>query len=181
MNNETIGISAELAIADTFDVENVEFGKYINLMPASKYKGKELYRYVESIHKVEDNFDDACIGDSLTVATMSKTAATFNSFEELEMCKFDERFKKFYEKNSNMVAPFKYIYIYRQGCKTIKEVQEAISNINKDISFSFTIFLRYSLSMSLYPLSSAMIGKMPSSSSIFFPIAFTCSTPSSMS
>ena len=116
-------------------VENVEFGKYINLMPASKYKGKELYRYVESIQKVDDNFDDACVGESLTITEMSKTADTFSSFEELEMCKFDERFKKFYEKNSNMVAPFKYIYIYRQGCKTIKEVQEAISNINKDISF----------------------------------------------
>ena len=116
-------------------VENVEFGKYINLMPVSKYKGKELYRYVESIEKVEDHFDDACVGESLIVAEMSKTADTFSSFEELEMCKFDERFKKFYKKNSNMVSSFKYIYIYRQGCKTIKEVQEAISNINKDISF----------------------------------------------
>ena len=116
-------------------VENVEFGKYINLMPVSKYKGKELYRHVESIKKVEDHFDDACVGESLIVAEMSKTADTFSSFEELEMCKFDERFKKFYKKNSNMVSSFKYIYIYRQGCKTIKEVQEAISNINKDISF----------------------------------------------
>lgn len=80
-------------------VENVEFGKYINLMPASKYKGKELYRYVESIDRVEDNFEDACIGDSLTVAVMSKSVDTFSSFEELEMCKFDEKFRKFYEKN----------------------------------------------------------------------------------
>ena len=87
-------------------VENVEFGKYINLMPASKYKGKELYRYVESIDKVDDNFDDACIGDSLTVAVMSKTADTFSSFEELEMCKFEERFKKFYELNLSRKSPF---------------------------------------------------------------------------
>lgn len=116
-------------------VENVEFGKYINLMPASKYKGKELYRYVESIDKVDDNFDDAYVGESLTITEMSKTADTFSSYDELEMCKFDKRLRKFYEKNSNMIAPFKYIYIYRQGCKTIKEVQEAISNINKDISF----------------------------------------------
>ena len=87
-------------------VENVEFGKYINLMPASKYKGKELYRYVESIDKVEDHFDDAEIGESLTVATMSKIADTFKSFGELEMCKFDERFKKFYEKNNSIKASF---------------------------------------------------------------------------
>mgnify|MGYP002520907871 CR=1 FL=1 len=87
-------------------VENVEFGKYINLMPASKYKGKELYKYVESIEKVEDNFEDACIGDSLTVATMSKTADAFSSFEELEICKFDERFRKFYELNLSRKSLF---------------------------------------------------------------------------
>ena len=87
-------------------VENVEFGKYINLMPASKYKGKELYKYVESIDKVEDRFDDAEVGESLAVATMSKTADTFSSFEELEMCKFDERFRKFYEKNNSIKASF---------------------------------------------------------------------------
>ena len=87
-------------------VENVEFGKYINLMPASKYKGKELYRYVESIHKVEDNFDDACVGESLTITEMSKTADTFSSFEELEMCKFDKRFRKFYENNLHRCLSF---------------------------------------------------------------------------
>lgn len=88
-------------------VENVEFGKYINLMPASKYKGRELYRYVESIEKVENRFNDVKDRlDSLTVATMSKTADTFNSFEELEMCKFDERFKKFYELNLSRKSLF---------------------------------------------------------------------------
>ena len=87
-------------------VENVEFGKYINLMPVSKYKGKELYRYVESIEKVEDHFDDACVGESLIVTEMSKTADTFSSFEELEMCKFEERFKKFYELNLSRKSPF---------------------------------------------------------------------------
>lgn len=87
-------------------VENVGFGKYINLMPVSKYKGKELYKYVESIQKVEDRFDDAEIGESLIVAEMLKTANTFKSYEELEMCKFDERFKKFYEKNNSIKASF---------------------------------------------------------------------------
>ena len=88
-------------------IENVEFGKYINLMPASKYKGKELYRYVESIDKLDDNFEGACIGDSLTVATMSKIADTFSSFEELEMCKADNKFKKFYRANINRTTSYK--------------------------------------------------------------------------
>lgn len=105
-------------------VENVEFGKYINLMPASKYKGKELYRYVESIDKVEDNFEDACIGDSLTVATMSKIADTFSSFDELEMCKSDERFRKFYEKNISLSLNIKYIY-----------APHSLSEFNTNLSF----------------------------------------------
>lgn len=112
-------------------VENVEFGKYINLMPASKYKGKELYRYVESIDKVDDNFEDACIGDSLTVATMSKTADTFSSFEELEMCKADNKFKKFYCANINRTT------LYKIGLYYTKPEKEAYSQ-NTD----FFVYLR---------------------------------------
>ena len=88
-------------------VENVEFGKYINLMPASKYKGKKLYRYVESIEKVEDHFEGAEVGESLIVATISKIADTFSSFEELEMCKADNKFKKFYRANINRTTSYK--------------------------------------------------------------------------
>lgn len=119
-------------------VENVEFGKYINLMPASKYKGKKLYRYVESIDKVEDHFDDAEVGESLTITTMSKIVDKFKSFEELEMCKFDKRFKKFYEMNSKKKNNIKYCYLYRQGCKTEQEVREALNKINSDTDFFIT-------------------------------------------
>ena len=94
-------------------VENVEFGKYINLMPVSKYKGKELYRYVESIDRVENKFEDVKDElNSLTITTMSKTADTFKSFEELEMCKFDKRFKKFYAKNFERENKFFHIGSY---------------------------------------------------------------------
>lgn len=110
-------------------VENVEFGKYINLMPASKYKGKELYRYVESIQKVEDNFDDAYVGESLTITTMSKTADTFSSFEELEMCKFDEKFRKFYENNSKRKNNINYQFIFKTS-KVEKDVWDALLTVN---------------------------------------------------
>ena len=118
-------------------VENVEFGKYINLMPASKYKGKELYRYVESIEKVENRFDDVKDRlDSLTVATMSKTADTFNSFEELEMCKFDERFRKFYEKNFHKVNDkFVYKFAAFSGEKTLHNIDNFISLLDSNIYF----------------------------------------------
>ena len=115
-------------------VENVEFGKYINLMPASKYKGKELYRYVESIEKVEDNFDDACVGESLTITIMSKTADTFSSFDELEMCKFDERFRKFYENNSKKENNINYTFVYKIS-KSKDEIKEALNKINSDTDF----------------------------------------------
>lgn len=114
-------------------VENVEFGKYINLMPASKYKGKELYRYVESIQKVEDNFEDAEVGESLTVTTMSKTADTFLSFEELEMCKFDERFRKFYEKNLGLPNNIDYRYKYVNPSK--ENVRQWLDKRNPDTDF----------------------------------------------
>lgn len=110
-------------------VENVEFGKYINLMPASKYKGKELYKYVESIEKVEDHFDDACVGESLIIAKMSKTADTFKSFEELEMCKFDEKFRKFYENNSKRKNNINYQFIFKTS-KVEKDVWDALLTVN---------------------------------------------------
>ena len=123
-------------------VENVEFGKYINLMPASKYKGKKLYRYVESIEKVEDHFEGAEVGESLTITTMSKSADIFSSFEELEMRKFDERFKKFYEKNKKIKADF-YVsqnpYIINKNIAQEK-VQKTIDSF--DINFDFICPIR---------------------------------------
>ena len=117
-------------------VENVEFGKYINLMPASKYKGRELYRYVESIEKVEDHFEGAEVGESLTITTMSKSADIFSSFEELEMRKFDERFKKFYEYNLLSNLSQKYIGLI-QGFTN----EETIKNflLKLDINTDFLI------------------------------------------
>lgn len=91
-------------------VENVEFGKYINLMPASKYKSKGLYRYVKDIERVEDTFEDAVVGDSLTIAELSKTDDGFTSYEELEMCKFNPTFIKFYKENLKRKNTFTYVY-----------------------------------------------------------------------
>ena len=117
-------------------VENVEFGKYINLMPASKYKGRELYRYVESIEKVEDHFEGAEVGESLTITTMSKSADIFSSFEELEMRKFDERFKKFYEYNLLSNLSQKYIGLI-QGFTNEETIKNFILKL--DINNDFLI------------------------------------------
>ena len=118
-------------------VENVEFGKYINLMPVSKYKGKELYRYVESIEKVEDNFEDAYVGESLTIAIMSKTADTFSSFGELEMCKFEEKLRKFYGENKKRKSNFTVSadsYIKNKNI-TKEKIQNIVNSFDINLDF----------------------------------------------
>ena len=116
-------------------IENVSFDKYINLMPASKYKSKELYKYVTDIERVEDTFEDATVGDSLTLATLNRTAVGFNSFEELEMCKFEPKLLKFYKGNLERKNNINYIYLYRQGCNTREEVREALDKLNSNYHF----------------------------------------------
>lgn len=121
-------------------VENIEFGKYINLMPASKYKSKELYRYVKDIERVEDTFEDAVVGDSLTIAEIDRTPCGFSSYEELGLLRCDAKLKKFYKENLERYNNINYCYLYRQGCKTQEEVRNAIDSINPNTSFF--VFMR---------------------------------------
>ena len=115
-------------------VENVEFGKYINLMPASKYKGKELYKYVESIEKVDDNFDDAYVGESLTIAIMSKTADTFSSFDELEFCKVNPKLLDYYKQNFHKKQTFTILELI-QGFNSVEEITSFLNTLNKETDF----------------------------------------------
>ena len=115
-------------------VENVEFGKYINLMPVSKYKGKELYRYVESIEKVEDHFDDACVGESLTITTMSKIADTFSSFDELEFCKVNPKLLDYYKQNFHKKQTFTILELI-QGFNSVEEITSFLNTLNKETDF----------------------------------------------
>ena len=59
-------------------VDNVDFDEFVNLMPVSKYKAKELYKNVSSIQSIEDTFEDAAVGDSLTVAVLKNEGGNTN-------------------------------------------------------------------------------------------------------
>ena len=115
-------------------IENVEFKKYINLMPTSKYKSKELYRYVKDIERVEDTFEDADVGDSLTLAQLDKTPCGFSSYDELEMCKYEPKLLKFYKGNSKRENNINYSYIYKIS-QNKEEVRDALNKANSNTYF----------------------------------------------
>ena len=89
-------------------VDNVDFDMFVNLMPVSKYKAKELYKQVSAIESVEDTFDDAAVGASLTIAVLRKNANVYNNYQELEFMKMDPRYTEFYKLNSKVTHKYPY-------------------------------------------------------------------------
>lgn len=87
-------------------VDNVDFDVFINLMPCRCYKAKNLFKDVNYIEPAAEGFDDAVVGDSLTIAILEKDAARYSNFNELENDKRDSQFQEYYM--LNMSCPKKY-------------------------------------------------------------------------
>lgn len=87
-------------------VDNVDFDVFINLMPCSCYRGRNLFKDVKYIENAVDGFADADVGDSLTIAILEKDAARYDNFDELENCKRDPQFQEYYKLNAS--CPKKY-------------------------------------------------------------------------
>lgn len=87
-------------------VDNVDFDVFINLMPCRCYKAKNLFKDVNYIEPAVEGFDDAVVGDSLTIAILEKDAARYSNFDELENDKRDSQFQEYYM--LNMSCPKKY-------------------------------------------------------------------------
>lgn len=87
-------------------VDNVDFDVFINLMPCHCYKAKNLFKDVNYIEPAAEGFDDAVVGDSLTIAILEKDAARYSNFNELENDKRDSQFQEYYM--LNMSCPKKY-------------------------------------------------------------------------
>lgn len=87
-------------------VDNVDFDVFINLMPCRCYKAKNLFKDVNYIEPTAEGFDDAVVGDSLTIAILEKDAARYSNFDELENDKRDSQFQEYYM--LNMSCPKKY-------------------------------------------------------------------------
>lgn len=91
-------------------VDNVDFDVFVNLMPCRCYKDKtkkkSLFKDVKYIEPAAEGFDDAVVGDSLTIAILEKDAARYSNFNELENDKRDSQFQEYYM--LNMSCPKKY-------------------------------------------------------------------------
>ena len=89
-------------------MESVAFDSYINLMPASAYRKKELFKNVISVESVGDCFEDAVIGESLVLCVLKNRASIFTSYKTFEVEKMDPRFRDYYLKN--LSYPCRYPY-----------------------------------------------------------------------
>lgn len=83
-------------------IDNIDFDAYVNLMPCSDYKKGSLYKNVTEVESVEDTFDDATVGSSLTVALISKEVNNDITYDEFENLKRDPRFREFYALNAKI-------------------------------------------------------------------------------
>ena len=69
-------------------------------MPLSKYKKKELYRYVDSLELADPKlFKDAVITENLCICTLKKGIADKYSWMDLVLKSVDQRYIEFYKWN----------------------------------------------------------------------------------
>lgn len=90
-------------------MESVAFDSYINLMPASTYRKKELFKNVISVESVGDCFEDALVGASLILCVLKNDKGPFQTYENFSNQLRNECFRPFYELN----ARYKNRYTYR--------------------------------------------------------------------
>ena len=119
-------------------VDNVDFDVFINLMPCSCYKAKNLFKDVNYIEPAAEGFDDAVVGDSLTIAILEKDAARYDNFDELENCKRDPQFQEYYKLNASIrsaIMEGSCVYIFGN---TEEELLMNLNNLNIDKDFCIT-------------------------------------------
>lgn len=121
-------------------VDNVDFDVFINLMPCSCYKAKNLFKDVNYIEPAAEGFDDAVVGDSLTIAILEKDAARYDNFDELENCKRDPQFQEYYKLNASIKegAVAQYVYVLING-KTEEEIINKLNQLNIEKDFCITL------------------------------------------
>lgn len=127
-------------------MESVAFDSYINLMPASTYRKKELFKNVISVESVGDCFEDALVGASLILCVLKndKETSVFNSFNQFEVEKMNPRFRDYYLKN--LSYPCKYPYTpLRQFTGAESEARAAAENYLREVfnaGYSFYVPMR---------------------------------------
>ena len=93
-------------------LDNVDFEEFVQLCPASKYKAKKLYKHVAEIHRTDDLFEDAAVGDSLTIAKLSKGSANRYLSDSIMLEAVAASIMlPFYRANMQREAIYEYIYM----------------------------------------------------------------------
>ena len=74
--------------------------KCVVLMPLSKYKNKELFRYVETLELADPKlFEDAVITENLCICTLNKSETNKYSWLDLVLKSVDQRYIEYYKWN----------------------------------------------------------------------------------
>lgn len=121
-------------------IENADFRTYVNLMPASVYRKNELYKNVLDIETVEDAFEDAIVGESLTLARLGKTKTRFADYEDFSNQFRDSEFKDFYILNSKVRdGIFSEVRYSLPGEKTQEALNVTLSTLTPEYDFCMTL------------------------------------------
>lgn len=110
-------------------MESVAFDSYINLMPASTYRKKELFKNVISVESVGDCFEDALVGASLILCVLKNDKGPFQTYENFSNQLRDPRFVDFYVLNATY--PCRYPYV----CAPI--IKKATEQATRDEALAF--------------------------------------------
>lgn len=134
-----------------FVVNNVQFESYINLMPLSCYKAKELYKTVKSLEVVNPKaFEDAAITDNLCICELIKDEIENQTYEDLAMLTYAPEYREFYKLNAKCRVPYEYLYmpspeklyINTDFQITARTIQNGVHKINgrgaKDIGWNIS-------------------------------------------
>lgn len=124
-------------------MESVAFDSYINLMPASTYRKKELFKNVISVESVGDCFEDALVGASLILCVLKNDKGPFQTYENFSNQLRNECFRPFYELNARYTCRYPYAMAGGfRGKDATAKASRYLMNIYQNIDTTFLVTKR---------------------------------------
>ena len=83
-------------------IDNIDFGEYVNLLPANDYKrndSKDLFHYTREMESINDGFDDAVVTTHLCKIAKEASSITLDQFEISNY--IDRSLDKYFTENRN--------------------------------------------------------------------------------
>ena len=116
--------------------------KCVVLMPLSKYKRKDLYKYVDSFELADPSvFEDAVITKNLCICTLKKENTDRYTWQDLVLKSVDQRYIEYYEWNIKHNRNIKGLFVRRSDSKPVSYFDTSLdfletSRCFADVSFS---------------------------------------------